>query len=261
MKQYNTLQFNVEEQIGTLTINRPKALNALNTELMTELIQILDDIQENQEVQVLVITGSGEKAFVAGADIKEMADKKAMEGKEFSHLGNKVCKKIANLRQPVIAAVNGYALGGGLEIASACDIRIGSKNAVVGQPEVGLGIIPGFGGTQRLSRLIGLAKAKELIYTGKNIKAEEAYEIGIFNHLAEPEKLMEEVYEMAHQILKNAPLAVEGAKKAIDKGYEMPIDHALAFEEDIFGLLFDTQDQKDGMQAFLNKKEAKFNKK
>lgn len=260
MTEYNTLTLEVENKIGTLTINRPKSLNALNSEVLSELEKITEDIQANQDIQVLVITGAGEKAFVAGADIKEMVDKDALEGHVFSQLGNRAFAKIAKLRQPVIAAVNGYALGGGLELALACDIRIASENAKVGQPEVGLGIIPGFGGTQRLSRIVGLAKAKELIYTGSNIDAAEGEKMGLFNKVVAPEALMDTAYEMAEKINSNAPLAIEAAKVAIDEGYDMTLEQGLAFEAQHFGLLFATKDQKAGMQAFVNKEKAEFTK-
>ena len=187
MATYNTLVLEVEDGIGTLTINRPDSLNALNTEVLTEIKQAAIDIETNKNIRILIITGAGNKAFVAGADIKEMASKNAIEGHKFSELGNTAFSSIANLNQPVIAAINGYALGGGLELALACDIRIASTNAIVGQPEVGLGIIPGFGATQRLSRAIGTAKAKEYILTARNIKADEALRAGLFNKVVEPD--------------------------------------------------------------------------
>ncbi|MCV3097183.1 MULTISPECIES: enoyl-CoA hydratase-related protein [Enterococcus] len=260
MTEYNTLQLEVANKIGTLTINRPKSLNALNAEVLSELEAITKEIGANQDIQVLVITGAGEKAFVAGADIKEMAEKNALEGHTFSELGNRAFAKIATLRQPVIAAVNGYALGGGLELALSADIRIASTNAKVGQPEVGLGIIPGFGGTQRLSRLVGLGKAKELIFTANNIDAGEGLRIGLFNQVVEADALLDTAYAMAEKINKNAPLAVESAKVAIDKGFDITLDQGLAFEAQSFGLLFATKDQKAGMQAFINKEKAQFTK-
>lgn len=261
MTKYNTLLLEVDKRIGILTINRPKSMNALNSELLTELEQIVEEIETNKDIDVLILTGAGEKAFVAGADIKEMAEKTAIEGQTFSKLGNTVFKKISNLRQPVIAAINGYALGGGLELALAADIRIGSENAVFGQPEVGLGIIPGFGATQRLSRAIGLAKAKELILTARHINAKEATDIGLLNQVVEAEKLIDKAKEMANHMLSNAPLAVQYAKKVIDEGYDMPLNQALTLEENTFGLLFATEDQKEGMQAFIDQRDAQFKNK
>lgn len=261
MTKYNTLLLEVDNKIGILTINRPKSMNALNSELLTELEKVAEEIEKNEAIDVVILTGAGEKSFVAGADIKEMAEKTAIEGQIFSKLGNTAFKKISNLRQPVIAAVNGYALGGGLELALSADIRIGSENAVLGQPEVGLGIIPGFGATQRLSRTVGLAKAKELILTARNIKANEALEIGLLNQVVESEQLMGAAKEMADHILSNAPLGVQHAKKVIDEGYNMPLDQALTLEENTFGLLFSTEDQKEGMQAFIERRDANFKNK
>lgn len=261
MSEYNTLILEVNDGIGLLTINRPKSLNALNSELLTELGQVVEAIRNNDEIGVVLVTGAGEKAFVAGADIKEMADKTALEGQEFSKLANNVFKNLSSLDQPVIAAVNGYALGGGLELALAADIRIGAKNALVGQPEVGLGIIPGFGATQRLSRTVGLAKAKELILTGRNIDADEALRIGLFNTVVEQDELMKAATKMAGHILSNAPLAVKHAKAVIDEGYDMPLNQAITLEENTFGLLFSTEDQKEGMSAFIEKRSPDFNNK
>lgn len=261
MTTFNTLLLEKENDVGILTINRPKALNALNTEVLEELKQAILAINEDPDIRVLIVTGAGERAFVAGADIKEMADKNALAGREFSQLGNEAFYKLSTLRQPVIAAINGYALGGGLELALACDIRIGSTTAKVGQPEVGLGIIPGFGATQRLSRAVGLAKAKELILTGQNIDAEEALRIGLFNQVVEAENLLETAKEMAQKMLKNAPYAVEYAKAVIDEGYEMPLENALTLEEQTFGLLFSTDDQKEGMTAFIEKRKPDFKRK
>lgn len=258
MTHYETLTFDKDNGIGTLTINRPKNLNALNSQVLTDLDGILDDIEKDEEVQVLIVTGSGEKAFVAGADIKEMKDKNALEGRDFSVFGNNVFSKLENLRQPTIAAVNGFALGGGCELAMACDIRIGAENAKFGQPEVGLGIIPGFGGTQRLSRIVGISKAKELIYTARIVKAEEALNINLLNKLTESSSLLSDAKEMARSILKQAPLAIEASKKAINRGYEMDISHALEMEAELFGGLFSTTDQKEGMTAFTEKTKASF---
>lgn len=261
MLEYNTLLLEKKNGIGTLTINRPKNLNALNKEVLEELTQVLKAVEKDEDIHVLIITGAGEKAFVAGADIKEMKDKNAIEGRDFSTLGNAAFSQLENLRQPTIAAVNGFALGGGCELAMACDIRIGSVNAKFGQPEVGLGITPGFGGTQRLSRLVGLAKAKELIYTAKTINANEAMSIGLLNQLVEAADLIAEAEKMAQAIMKQSPLAVEASKKAINRGYEMDLVHGLEMEAEMFGALFATEDQKEGMTAFTEKRKAAFKRK
>ncbi|MDN6626894.1 MAG: enoyl-CoA hydratase-related protein [Pisciglobus halotolerans] len=244
--------------MATLTINRPEALNALNSELLLEILKVAEEIKENKNIQVVIVTGAGKKAFVAGADIKEMVDKNSIESQAFSELANTAFTKLSTLKQPVIAAVNGYALGGGLELALSADIRIASTNARLGQPEVSLGIIPGFGGTQRLSRLIGKSKAKEYILTGKNIKADEALREGLFNKVVEQSDLLSEAYKMAEQIMTNAPLAVQNAKMVIDEGSEMSLEQGLKLEENTFGLLFSTQDQKEGMDAFIDKRDAEF---
>lgn len=261
MLEYNTLLLEKKNGIGTLTINRPKNLNALNKEVLEELTQVLKAIEKDEDIHVLIVTGAGEKAFVAGADIKEMKDKNAIEGRDFSTLGNAAFSQLENLRQPTIATVNGFALGGGCELAMSCDIRIGSVNAKFGQPEVGLGITPGFGGTQRLSRLVGLAKAKELIYTAKTINANEAMSIGLLNQLVEAADLTAEAEKMAQAIMKQSPLAVEASKKAINRGYEMDLVHGLEMEAEMFGALFATEDQKEGMTAFTEKRKAAFKRK
>ena len=261
MLEYNTLLLEMKNGIGTLTINRPKNLNALNKEVLEELTQVLKAIEKDEDIHVLIVTGAGEKAFVAGADIKEMKDKNAIESRDFSTLGNAAFSQLENLRQPTIAAVNGFALGGGCELAMACDIRIGSVNAKFGQPEVGLGITPGFGGTQRLSRLVGLAKAKELIYTAKTINANEAMTIGLLNQIAEPADLIAEAEKMSQAIMKQSPLAVEASKKVINRGYEMDLVHGLEMEAEMFGALFATEDQKEGMTAFTEKRKAAFKRK
>lgn len=242
-----------EGKIALVTINRPKALNALNSETLSELDSVVDKISEDEGIFAVVITGSG-KSFVAGADISEMKDKNVMEAKEFGELGNKVFRKIEKLSKPVVAAVNGFALGGGCELAMACDIRFASKKAKFGQPEVTLGITPGFGGTQRLARIVGPGHAKELIYTGKMISADEALRIGLVNRVFEPEELLEEAKKVASTIASNAPIAVKSSKNAINRGLQMDIDTAVAYEPEVFGSCFSTEDQKNGMDAFLNKK-------
>lgn len=262
MKQYNNILLSISNDIATLTINRPDNLNALNTLTLREIYEVIQDINEEKiKVRVLLITGAGEKAFVAGADIKEMAHLNAIESRKFSKFGNEVFMAVQNLSIPTIAVINGYALGGGLELAMSCDIRLGSNKALVGLPEVGLGVIPGFGGTQRLPRIVGLAKANELLFTGGSIKALEALEIGLFNKVFEPEELMSQSLNFAKKIVSKAPMAVEFAKLAANKGIEMSLSDALNYETELFGLLFSTEDQKEGMKAFVEKRNATFQNK
>ncbi|ERM91733.1 crotonase [Caldanaerobacter subterraneus subsp. yonseiensis KB-1] len=258
MVEYKNIEVKIEKGIATITINRPKALNALNTETLEELENVLEVLQNDDEVKVIVITGAGEKAFVAGADISEMKDMSVFEAKKFAELGQKVFRKIELMKKPVIAAVNGYALGGGCELALACDIRIASRNAKFGQPEVGLGIIPGFGGTQRLPRIVGVSKAKELIYTGDMIDAEEALRIGLISKVVEQDKLLEEAYGIAKKIMSKGLVAVSLAKEAINKSLEVDIDSGMEYEANAFAMCFGTQDQKEGMVAFLEKRAPKF---
>lgn len=243
--------------ICTVKINNPQTLNALNAEVLKELEYAFDQINEDDEVSVVVLTGEG-KAFVAGADISYMKDLDATQAKKFGEDGARVFRKIENLKKVVIAAVNGFALGGGCELSMACDIRIASTKAKFGQPEVGLGIIPGFSGTQRLPRLVGMGKAKELIFTGGHIDAEEAYRIGLVNKVTEKESLMEETYKMADKIKSNSKIAVKYAKEAMNRGTETDIETAIAYESNIFGLCFAASDQKEGMTAFAEKRKANF---
>lgn len=252
-----TITVTYEQHIACLTIQRPKALNALSTQVLSELEQALDEIHNRSDVYCVVITGAGDKSFVAGADIAEMKDKSNEEAKEYGAFGNKVFRKIETFRCPVIAAINGFALGGGCELALSCDMRIASDNAIFGQPEVGLGITPGFGGTQRLVRTIGVGLAKEMIYTGRNIKAQRAYEIGLVNTVVTQDELLPYVLKVANSIAQNAPIAVSYAKKAINDGLQVDIDQAIDIEVDIFSQCFDTEDQSYGMQCFLNKEKHK----
>jgi enoyl-CoA hydratase len=246
-----------EDGVGILTISRPQALNALNTDLLIELHKVLAEIHYDEEIKALIITGDG-KSFVAGADISEMAGMSPLDAREFALLGNSVFSTIEEMEKPVIAAVNGFALGGGCELALACDIRLASEKAKMGQPEAGLGITPGFGGTQRLMRIVGPAKAKELIYTGKTIGAEEALSIGLVNHVYPVDTLLEEARKMAKEIAAKAPVAVQFCKRAINEGLEMDLQRGLQLEADLFALCFSTDDQSEGMQAFLEKRKADF---
>lgn len=245
-----------EDKIAVVTINRPNALNALNTETLKEIDCVFDDLAADDNILAIIVTGAG-KAFIAGADINEMKDLNAMEGRKFGMLGNKVFRKIELLNKPVIAAVNGFALGGGCELSMACDIRIASSKAKFGQPETGLGITPGFGGTQRLARIVGIGMAKELIYTAEMIKADEALRIGLVNKVVEPDVLMAEAKALANKIASNAPIAVKLSKSAINRGLQCDIDTGTAYESEVFGECFSTQDQKEGMTAFVQKRKEK----
>lgn len=248
-----TILLDVQGHVATITINRPKALNALSTQVLTELDACLDEVNANTDVYAVVITGAGEKSFVAGADIAEMKDKTVEEAATYGEFGNKVFRKIETFRCPVIAAINGFALGGGCELAMSCDIRIASENAVFGQPEVGLGITPGFGGTQRLARLVPVGIAKELIFGARNIKVQRAYEIGLVNKVVALEELMPTALKMAAGIAKNAPIAVAYAKRAMNNGLQMDIDGGIAEEVKEFSNCFATEDQTYGMTCFLEK--------
>ena len=247
------ITYEVEGQIGIITINRPKALNALNSAVLDELDKTLDAVDQ-EAIRCLILTGAGEKSFVAGADIGEMSTLTKAEGEAFGKKGNDVFRKLETFPIPVIAAVNGFALGGGCEISMSCDIRICSENAVFGQPEVGLGITPGFGGTQRLARIVGTGKAKEMIYGARNIKAEEAYRIGLVNNVYPAEALMPAAKKLASTIARNAPIAVRNCKRAINEGIQVDMDQAIVIEEKLFGSCFETEDQKNGMTAFLEKR-------
>lgn len=246
-----------EDSVAIVKMNRPKALNALNSETLVDLGTVFAELEKDASVSVIVLTGEG-KAFVAGADISEMVNLNAEGARAFARLGQGVFTQIERCVKPVIAAVNGFALGGGCELSLACDLRLASKKAKFGQPEVGLGITPGFAGTQRLPKIVGVAKAKELIYTGANIDADEALRIGLVNHVYDEESFMEEVMKMAHKIAGNAQLAVRYAKAAIDTGLNMDSVTGSAVEESYFALGFATEDQKGGMTAFLNKEKYTF---
>ena len=249
------VDYAAEGQIGIITINRPKALNALNADVLEDLKAVLEGVDQ-EAVRCLIITGAGEKSFVAGADIAQMSTLTKAEGEAFGKKGNDIFRALEVFPIPVIAAVNGFALGGGCELAMSCDFRICSDNAMFGQPEVGLGITPGFGGTQRLARLIGPGMAKQLIYSARNIKADEALRIGLVNAVCPQEQLMEEAEKLAAKIAKNAPIAVRASKKAINDGLQVEMDKAIEIEEKLFGSCFESYDQKEGMGAFLEKRKV-----
>ncbi len=259
--ELNNVILEKEGKVAVVTINRPKALNALNSETLKELDYVVSELEKDEDIYAVILTGSGEKAFVAGADITEMKDLSTMEGRKFSILGNKVFRRLETLDKPVIAAINGFALGGGCELSLACDIRLASEKAKFGQPEVGLGITPGFGGTQRLARLVGTGLAKELIYTAKIIKADEALRIGLVNRVIEADKLMEEARALANTIAAQAPIAVKLSKEAINRGIQCDIDTALMYEAEAFGECFSTADQTEGLSAFVEKRDKSFQNK
>ncbi|NYE58366.1 short-chain-enoyl-CoA hydratase [Carboxydothermus ferrireducens] len=256
--EYKTILFEKKDQVGIITINRPQVLNALNSEVLEELDSLLDKIAEDESITVVILTGAGEKSFVAGADISQMRNFTPRQARYFAKLGQKVLSKLERIPQPVIAAVNGFALGGGCEIAMACDFRIASTKAKFGQPEVGLGVTAGFGGTQRLPRLVGKGMAAELLYTGEMIDAQEALRIGLVNRVVEPEELMPKALEIAQKIAAKAKLAVFYSKAALNEGLNMDLERALAYEAEMFALCFTTSDQKEGMDAFLNKRKPEF---
>ena len=256
--EYSTLLYNVEDGIGVITINRPKALNALNGAVMSDFSDLLPKIAADPAVRVVIITGSGPKSFVAGADITEMQKMSAIEGRNWGKLGQAVFDQVEKLPQPVIAAVNGFALGGGCELSMACDIRIAAENALFGQPESGLGITPGFGGTQRLARLVGKGIAKELIFTASNIDAQEAYRIGLVNKVVPAAELMAAAQKMAKKIMSKGNTAVQLCKAAINEGLNVDLESGVAYEAEVFGLCFATADQTEGMTAFVEKRKPVF---
>lgn len=255
---FETITYEKIENIGVLKINRPKALNAINEKVLSEIDAQIDEIDSDRDLRVLIITGSGEKAFVAGADITELADLDSEKALAFAKRGQAVMRRLEILKIPVIAAVNGFALGGGTELACACDFIFASENAKFGQPEVLLGLMPGFGGTQRLARFVGIGNARELIYTGDQINAQQALEMGLVNKVFKQDKLLDETLKVARTISQRAPLGVAACKEAINDGYDVSLDKGLQFEADLFGDLFDTDDVKEGTKAFLEKRPPKF---
>lgn len=253
---YEHLLFEVNGQTAVVTINNPRSLNALNSATLTELNDCLAEIETRKDIRVVIVTGSGEKAFVAGADISEMVNATAAEGRAMALLADEAFCRLEKIPQVTIAAVNGYALGGGCELAMSCDIRVAADSAVFGQPECGLGILPGFGGTQRLARLVGKGRAKELIFTCDKIKADEAYRIGLANKVVPKEKLMNTCMAMAEKILKQGSYAISLAKACIETGMDTDLASGLELEATNFGLSFATGDKKEGMTAFLEKRPA-----
>ncbi|MDI6690493.1 MAG: enoyl-CoA hydratase-related protein [Candidatus Bathyarchaeota archaeon] len=256
--EFKYIIYEKSEGIATLTLNRPEALNAFNKEVVEEVLQALEDIKADENIRVAILTGTGEKAFSAGADIKAMKGMNALKARELSLMGEKLCNALENLEKPVIAAINGYALGGGLEVAMACDIRIASETARMGQTEINIGLIPGWGGTQRLPRLIGKTKAKELIFTGRIIDAKTAEQLGIVNMVVPTDKLKEAVREFALEIASKAPVAIKVAKSLIDKGSEISLDAAIALEREGFGVVASTEDLQEGVSAFIEKRKPTF---
>lgn len=244
--------------LAVVYVNRPKALNALNAATFFDLSKAFASLETDDQVKVIILTGSGEKAFVAGADIVFMKDISPLAGREFGLLGQKVMREIENHKKPIIAAINGYALGGGCELAMACDIRIASEKASFGQPEVNLGVTPGFAGTQRLARLVGKGIAKELLFTGDIINAQEAWRIGLVNKVVPGDQLLTSVIEMAKKIAAKGQIAVQLSKQVVNEGMEMDSDRAYSHEANFFGFCFSTEDQKEGMAAFLEKRPPKF---
>ncbi|MGC8998321.1 MAG: enoyl-CoA hydratase/isomerase family protein [Candidatus Bathyarchaeia archaeon] len=256
--EFKYIIYEKSEGIATITINRPEALNAFNAEVVNEILQALEDVKTDENVRVVVLTGAGEKAFSAGADIKAMRGMNALKARELSQMGGRLCSAFENLEKPVIAAINGYALGGGLEVAMACDIRIASENARMGQTEINIGLIPGWGGTQRLTRLIGATKAKELIFTGKMIDAKTAEQFGLVNMVVPQDKFRETVRQFALELAQKAPVALKVAKALINKGAEISLDAAIALEREGFGVVASTEDLQEGVSAFIEKRKPLF---
>ncbi|MDL1873024.1 hypothetical protein FBR05_12630 [Deltaproteobacteria bacterium PRO3] len=256
--EYKNLLTESKDGIFTIKVNRPKALNALNGEVLLDLLNVMHEVNRNPEAKVVVITGEGEKAFVAGADIAAMKEMTPLQAKEFCDLGHHVMRMIETCRRPVIAAVNGFALGGGLELALSCDFIYASENAKLGLPEVNLGIFPGFGGTQRLARLIGKNRAKELIFTARMISAKEAFEIGLVNKVCGATEVLKDVEVTAKEIMSKGPVAIELAKRAVNDGADLDIGSGLAVERAVFPLVFATEDRTEGVTAFLDKRKAEF---
>jgi len=255
---FENIRFEVEDAVGTLTVDRPKALNALNPDTLREILRCLRDARRDASLRSIVLTGAGEKAFIAGADIAAMSTMRVIEAKEMARLGQRATSAIEDLALPVIAAVNGFALGGGLEMVMACDLVVASEKARFGQPEINLGIIPGFGGTQRLARRIGAPRAREMIYGGDMIDAETALRWGLINRVVKPEELMPEARKLAAALASKPPIALAQAKNAIQRGLDVDLENGLRLEAEAFAVTFSTEDRTEGMAAFLAKRKAAF---
>ena len=256
--EYKNILFNVAEGMATITFNRPKVLNAMNLEVMTELGEAVKICAMDDNIRAVILTGAGEKAFVAGADISQMQDSTPVDILKLMELGQNTLRLLETMAKPSIAAINGYALGGGTEIALACDIRIASETAMFGQPEILIGIIPGWGGTQRLPRLVGMGIAKELILSGAQINAKRAYEIGLVNKVVPAAELISEAEKIARKFTTLPGFALKMAKNSINYGFDLPLDNAVKLELGSVAQCFSTQDQKEGMKAFLEKRKPNF---
>jgi len=256
--EFKYMIYEKSEGIATITLNRPEALNAFSEEVIDEVLQALEDVRNDENTRVVILTGAGEKSFSTGADIKAMKEMNALKARELSLMGEKICNALENLEKPVIAAINGYALGGGLEVAMSCDIRIASENARMGQTEINIGFIPGWGGTQRLTRLIGRTKAKELVFTGKMIDAKTAEQLGIVNMVVPADKFKETVRQFAAELASKAPVALKIAKALINKGADVSLDAAIALEREGFGVVASTEDLQEGVSAFTEKRKPTF---
>ena len=256
--EFKYILYEKSEAIATITLNRPEALNAFSEEVIEEVLQAVEDAKNDESIRVAVLTGAGEKAFSAGADIKAMKGMNALKARELSLMGEKLCCTLENMEKPVIAAMNGYALGGGLEVAMSCDLRIASENARMGQTEINIGLIPGWGGTQRLTRLVGVGKAKEMVFTGRIIDAKTAEQVGIVNVVVPADKFKEAVKQFAAELATKAPVAIKVAKVLINKGAEIGLDAALALEREGFGVVASTEDLQEGVAAFTEKRKPTF---
>jgi enoyl-CoA hydratase len=255
---FKMIVYEKSEGIATITLNRPEALNAFSKEVVDEVLQALDDVRDDDNVRVVVLTGAGEKAFSAGADIKAMIGMNALKARELSLMGEKLCLALENLEKPVIAAINGFALGGGLEVAMSCDLRIASETARMGQTEINIGLIPGWGGTQRLTRLVGKTKAKELVFTGRMIDAKTAEQLGIVNMVFPAAEFRSAVRQFAVDLATKAPVALKVAKALINKGEDIGLESALALEREGFGVVASTEDLQEGVKAFTEKRKPTF---
>jgi len=256
--EFKYIIYEKSEGIATITLNRPEALNAFSKEVVEEVLNAVDDAGTDEDVRVLILTGAGDRAFSAGADIKSMVGMNSLKARELSFMGEKLCLALENLEKPVIAALNGYALGGGLEVAMSCDLRIASESSRMGQTEINIGLIPGWGGTQRLTRLIGRTKAKEMVFTGKMIDAKTAEQLGIVNLVVPADKFRDAVRQFALELASKAPVAIKVAKALINKGADISLDSALALEREGFGVVASSEDLKEGVSAFTEKRKPAF---